>query len=169
MKTFIPIIYTLLLMLSITPSTCSAQSGSKAYDVMLHAMYSNTVPFVLADTLQPNKYILLDTRERREYEVSHIANARWVGYDKFNYRSVTELPKDTAIVVYCSVGYRSEKIGEKLKELGFTNVKNLYGGIFQWVNEAKPVVDMDGAATDEVHAYSKAWGIWLNKGKKVYK
>lgn len=149
--------------------TSYAQSGSKAYNAVLHAMYSNTVPLALADTLKSENFVLLDTRELREYEVSHISNARWVGYDNFNYRSVTELPKDTAIIVYCSVGYRSERIGEKLKELGFTNVHNLYGGIFQWVNEGKPVVDMNNTETNKVHAYNKAWGIWLNKGEKVYK
>lgn len=159
----------LICALVLVPLTSHAQSGNKAYDIMLHGMYSNTVPLILADTLNTSNYILLDTREFREFEVSHIPGARWVGYDTFNYRSVTELPKDTAIIVYCSVGYRSERIGERLKEMGYTNVKNLYGGVFQWVNEDKPIVNMDEQRTEQVHAYSKTWGIWLNKGKKVYK
>ena len=39
------------------------------------------------------------------------------------------------IIVYCSIGVRSEDIGEKLKELGYTKILNLYGGIFDWKNK----------------------------------
>ena len=66
------------------------------------------------------------------------------------------------------MGYRSEKIAEKLTASGFTNVVNLYGGIFEWINQDKPVVDQSGSETELVHAYSKKWGIWLNEGVKVY-
>lgn len=50
---------------------------------------------------------------------------------------------------------------------GFTRVSNLYGGIFEWVNEGHPVV-RNGMPTEEVHAFSKTWGIWLRRGTKVY-
>ena len=52
--------------------------------------------------------------------------------------------------------------------MGFENVRNLYGGIFQWKNQDKPVVDTKGIKTDSVHTYSKAWSKWLKKGIKVY-
>ena len=48
------------------------------------------------------------------------------------------------------------------------NAKNLYGGIFEWKNQDGTVVDDEGSITDSVHAFDRAWGIWLNKGKKVY-
>ena len=47
---------------------------------------------------------------------------------------VEDIARESTIVVYCSVGYRSEKIAEELDKLGFTNVSNLYGGIFEWIN-----------------------------------
>ena len=47
--------------------------------------------------------------------------------------------KSDTIVLYCSIGYRSEKIGEKLVEMGYGHVFNLYGGIFEWVNRDLPV------------------------------
>lgn len=169
MKIVVKYLFSILLVVVLLPKAAEAQSGSLAYDAMLHGMYSNTVPIILADTLEPNNYLVLDAREPREFEVSHLPGAKWVGYDTFNKKSLADLPKDTAIVVYCTVGYRSERIGEKLEKMGFTNVKNLYGGIFQWVNEDKHVVDMNDEKTEKVHAYSKAWGIWLNKGEKVYK
>ncbi|MFQ5334631.1 MAG: rhodanese-like domain-containing protein, partial [Flavobacteriales bacterium] len=71
------------------------------------------------------------------------------------------------VIVYCSVGYRSEKIAEKLAGMGFGQVFNLYGGIFEWVNRGYPVYDEHGQ-TDNVHAYNHNWGLWLHKGNKVY-
>ena len=47
-------------------------------------------------------------------------------------------------------------------------VYNLYGGLFEWVNQGKEVVKPNGETTETVHAYSKSWGIWLKKGEKVY-
>ena len=114
------------------------------------------------------KVILLDTREKKEYEISHIPGAIWVGYDNFKLKRVKEIAKDAKIVTYCSVGYRSERIGEKLQKAGFTNVSNLKGSIFKWVNEGNPLEDKDGQATDKVHGFDKDWGKWVKGDKAVY-
>ena len=137
---------------------------------MLEGMYRHTVPAVSCSELkkEQNKVLLLDTRAKREYEVSHLPEARWVGYEEFDLKNVADLPKNTPIVVYCTVGVRSERVGEKLKAAGYQNVRNLYGSIFEWVNQGNTVVDTQGKPTLKVHAYSRAWGIWLNKGEKVY-
>ncbi|MER3327952.1 MAG: rhodanese-like domain-containing protein, partial [Candidatus Kapaibacterium sp.] len=88
--------------------------------------------------------------------------------DDFELSRVQEISKDSKIVVYCSVGYRSEKIAEKLQGAGYTDVSNLYGGIFEWVNQDRAVVDDQNTPTTKVHAFSRVWGVWLNKGEKVY-
>ena len=113
--------------------------------------------------------IYLDAREKNEFDVSHIDSAIWVGYDSFDIDSLQNLPKDKKIVVYCSVGYRSEKVSEKLIKQGFTDVSNLYGGIFEWKNAGYPVYNSEKKATENVHAYDKNWGQWLRRGKKCYK
>jgi len=38
---------------------------------------------------------------------------------------------------------------------GYTNVSNLYGGIFEWVNQGNNVVDDNNRITPKVHAYGK--------------
>ena len=110
---------------------------------------------------------LVDAREQVEYDISHMDGAMFSGYDDFDSTIVERLAKDKPIVVYCSIGYRSEKIAERLIDSGFTDVYNLYGGIFEWVNQSGPVVDKEGE-TERVHAYSRAWGIWLKEGEKVF-
>lgn len=145
-----------------------AQINSKAYATMLDALYKKTVPLMSVATLkkQPDA-ILLDTRTKEEYDVSHLPGAKWVGYDDFELNRVADVPKDGNIVVYCSVGYRSEKVGEKLMAAGYQQVHNLYGSLFEWVNEGNTVVDGQGEPTKRVHTYSRLWGIWLKRGEKV--
>jgi len=140
------------------------------YTAMLNGLLKESVPFMSVTQLQqqPAPPVLLDTREAPEFTVSHLRGARLVGYEKFSLAAVQDLPKNAPIVVYCSVGVRSEKIGAQLKQAGFTNVHNLYGGLFEWVNEGQPVVTAANQPTDRVHAYSPTWGIWLRRGRKVY-
>ncbi|GAA4407724.1 hypothetical protein GCM10023187_28710 [Nibrella viscosa] len=147
----------------------NAQTTSSAYKAMLETLYKKSVPFITVEELkQRQNVVVLDTRERNEYEVSHLPGARWIGYNDFDLRRLRDIPKSATIVTYCSVGVRSERVGEKLLAAGYTNVQNLYGSLFEWVNQGNPVVDIQERPTQRVHAYSKLWGIWLNKGQKVY-
>lgn len=115
-----------------------------------------------------DRYSIIDAREKKEYNVSKIEGAKYVGFKDFDMSSVEHLDKNSKIIVYCSVGYRSEKIAEKLKESGYQDISNLYGGIFEWKNQGRDVVDAQNQVTEKVHAYDKLWGIWLDKGDKVY-
>ncbi|HHP7241912.1 MAG TPA: rhodanese-like domain-containing protein [Cyclobacteriaceae bacterium] len=152
-------------------NSAKAQGGveGKLFQLMLNTMLSHSVDEISVKQLDSleDDFVLLDAREIEEYKVSKIKNARWVGYDHFDMRNVADLAKNDSIAVYCSVGYRSEKIAEKLEDNGYTNVYNVFGGIFEWVNQNKPVVDSMGKPTNKVHTYSKTWGIWLKNGEKV--
>jgi rhodanese-related sulfurtransferase len=147
------------------------QVKSGAYRVMLNGFLSHSVPEIGVQEAarDSSSVVFLDAREPREFAVSHIAGAIPVGYDHFSLENLpASLPKNTPIIVYCSVGYRSEKVTEKLQKAGFKNVSNLYGGIFEWVNQDFPVVNQSGP-TQNVHAFDRTWGVWLKKGKKIYK
>jgi len=148
----IKITYILLLIAGIS----NAQDN---IDELLKQHNDNGVPYITVEELAmpKNDAILLDSREPKEFKVSHLKGATCVGYDNFKLDSVTkQFPnKDQEIVVYCSLGIRSETIAEKLKEAGYTNVKNLYGGIFEWKNK-------------DLHTFNKDWSKWLEKGTKVY-
>ncbi|WP_460885392.1 rhodanese-like domain-containing protein [Rhabdobacter roseus] len=137
--------------------------------MLLGTLYKNEVPLISCDSAQAlAKAVFLDTRARPEYDVSHIPGARWVGYEEFSLPKVRDISFQTPVVVYCSVGVRSERVGKKMREAGYTQVYNLNGSLFEWVNQDKPIVNAQGQPTQKVHAYSPAWGIWLRKGQKVY-
>ncbi|MCL6259360.1 rhodanese-like domain-containing protein [Aquiflexum sp. TKW24L] len=159
----IPILI-LFLFFSIFP----AFSQSFAYKTMLSGIYDDDFPTVSIDQKKIlDGAILLDTREKVEFEVSHLKGARWVGYDTFSMESVQDIPKDKAIVVYCSVGARSQDVGKKLKAAGYKEVYNLYGGIFHWVNQEYPIYHGQ-SLTNKIHTYNRSWSIWVNKGEKVF-
>lgn len=162
------IISILMIILSVNDSFSQVESNS--FDILLKSMLKNTVTKISVKELMPkiDQVVLLDAREPQEYEVSHLKNAKLVGFNQFNISILQDIPKNSEIVIYCSIGVRSEKIGEKLKAAGFTNVKNLYGSIFEWVNQGNQVFDTQNLPTKKVHAFNKKWGVWLNKGEKVY-
>ena len=107
---------------------------------------------------------LLDVREPAEYQVSHLANAQQVepGSDP----ATLALPRDQPIVTYCSVGYRSAAYAQKLRQAGFTNVRNLEGSIFEWANEDRPLV-ADGHPAEQVHPFNKTWGFLLRSARRA--
>ena len=149
----------------------SVTFGQKKLDKLLNKFNKNKVPYISVDTLATTKAILLDARETKEYNVSHLKDALYVGYDTFNLKeTLTKLPQDknAKIVVYCSLGIRSEIVADKLIKEGYTNVYNLYGGIFEWKNNNFQVIDTLGNETEKVHTFNKDWSKWLKKGKKVY-
>ena len=155
------------------PGPGSGNGPSAAYARLLHGLYRGTVPTVrpaaLAAELRqhPGTVLLLDTRAPNEFNVSHLAGAQLVDFAHYQTLDLAGVPRTRPVVVYCSVGARSEKVGEHLRALGFGSVRNLYGGLFEWINEGYPTVNAQGP-TQQVHPYSALWGIWLKKGEKSY-
>ena len=157
--------------------TCGAQKSNAPglcqnpeFDQKVNTLISYSVPTMGVNELAKEKeeVVLFDTRELPEYEVSHIEGAKYLGYKDFDESRLAGIPKDAKIVLYCSVGYRSEKIGNKLQKLGYNNTYNLYGSIFEWVNQGYPVVDKNGDPSKQVHTYNKQWSKWVD-GQKIEK
>ena len=77
------------------------------------------------------KPIILDVREPHEYEICHLPDSILIPLGQLPAR-LHELNQDAEIVVHCKMGGRSAKAVEHMKQAGFTNVKNLTGGIDRW-------------------------------------
>ena len=101
--------------------------------------------------------VLLDVRTPEEWNVSHLPGARRVDPSASAENVAAGLSKETPIVTYCAVGYRSGEMATRLRAAGFTNVRNLEGSIFQWANEHRPLVRQNERVTT-VHPYNSLWG-----------
>ena len=139
---------------------------SKEYKKMLSEYYNDFPTVTIEEAskiLKTNEAIFLDIREEKEFNVSHIKYARRMNPDGSGMKSLKGIDKSTKIIVYCSIGARSQSYGELLKKKGYTNVHNMYGGIFHWANSNLTMVDIYNQSTKNVHGYNTDWGKWLNK------
>ena len=161
-------ILTQILIFLLTTISFSQESISD----LLNSHNSKSIPYISVQELAMPKTqaFILDAREFKEYQTSHIKDAIFVGYEEFHIETVLDQiqNKSEQIVVYCSIGIRSESIGEKIKKAGYTNVFNLYGGIFEWRNHDFPLYTPEKIETNNVHTFSKKWSHWLKKGNKIY-
>lgn len=134
------------------------------FEKEIDSYLSYSVPTITVNELKAIKdgVNLLDARELAEYQVSHIPNADFVGYYNVDEKLLQQLDKSKPVVVYCSIGYRSEKVAERLQKEGFAKVYNLYGSIFEWVNQGNEVCDMQDVVTNKVHTYNKKWSRWVD-------
>lgn len=148
----------------------SAQVENKMYKRFLKGIYHKKTPTISCDSLNIafDKYVLLDTRSEAEYNVSHLKDAEFLDYDTYKNVDITQYDKETPIIFYCSVGWRSQEVTEYFIENNFNKVYNLYGGIFEWSNKDLPLNSIKGEDTDSVHVFSKKWGFWLKNGIKVH-
>jgi rhodanese-related sulfurtransferase len=114
------------------------------------------VAWISAEELEQRpELLLLDARSEAEFAVSRIRGAR-----RLDARLQASLPKQAPIVVYCSLGYRSAEAADRLRAAGFSQVRNLEGGIFGWSNAGRPLLN-DSGAVQVVHPYAAPWGLLL--------
>lgn len=90
--------------------------------------------------LVDNPPYLVDIRQPEEYEAGHIQDAINIPLRELG-QNLNKLPDlDANIVVYCKAGHRGALALTGLQLLGYTNTRNLYGGILAWEAEEFPTV-----------------------------
>ena len=75
--------------------------------------------------------VLLDVREKDEYEEEHIPDSVNIPLSNLDKISDMHYAKDTPLFVYCHSGRRSGLAVMRLRELGYINAKNI-GGIIHY-------------------------------------
>jgi rhodanese-related sulfurtransferase len=142
------------------------------FDKLADEVSNGNVPDIGAEMvkLEKESFVILDCRGINEFEISHIKDARRVGFDDFDLSQLEDIPKSVKIVAYCTVGKRSEKIGQKLLDAGYTNVYNLHGSILNWMNKGNSVVDSQGRETNKLHGFKQELGFEKHSkiGEVVY-
>ncbi|MDJ0724526.1 MAG: rhodanese-like domain-containing protein [Prochloraceae cyanobacterium] len=106
-----------------------------------------------SDREQP---LLLDARTLQEYSVSHLPNAKLMPQNMRDLINWQEVDFSTNIVVYCSIGYRSSLISRQLNALGYQNIFNFNGSIFEWFDRGLSVY-RGNKLVNIVHPYNRFW------------
>lgn len=121
-----------LLLLSFSAVLFSCQGQAQNTDISIEEFQSR----IGKENVQ-----ILDVRTLEEYNSGHIAGAflaDWTKPSVFAER-IKSLDKNKPVYTYCLSGGRSRAAAAQLKELGFTKVYNLSGGIVAWSRAAMPL------------------------------
>lgn len=98
-------------------------------------------PQQLVDMVNREKAVVVDVRERKEYQAGHIVDAVNIPSTNLEGR-IDELKKyrERPVVVVCKMGQNAGTAGTLLRKHGFENVSKLSGGMAEWRNQNLPVV-----------------------------
>lgn len=159
-----------LLLLALLPASARAQPGMWALETAIALRYP--LPQLSGDSLAArmargdSSLLVFDTRPSEEYDVSHLRSAQRVDPDMGTEAFIAAYGERLVgrdLVFYCSVGYRSSMLIERVRSAaegaGARSVANLRGGIFRWYNEDRPL--FGSAQVDTVHPYDAYWGRFL--------
>ncbi|HEX5741191.1 MAG TPA: rhodanese-like domain-containing protein [Pilimelia sp.] len=103
---------------------------------------ADVIPGVTAAAVSDDDY-LLDVREPDEWAAGHAPGAHHLPMMEVPAR-LAEVPRDRPVVVVCRSGNRSGQVIAYLQGHGFTNLRNLDGGMHAWAQERRPMVSDDG-------------------------
>ncbi len=78
--------------------------------------------------------VILDVREKWEYEICHLDNSIHIPMGQLLNR-IEELDKTLKHVVVCHHGIRSRMVAKHLVSIGFEKVINLSSGVEGWASE----------------------------------
>ena len=79
-------------------------------------------------------FVLIDVREPHEWDICNIPGAKLIPLGDVENR-LDEIDSDADIVLHCKMGGRSAKAQDILYANGYTNVRNMVGGITRWADD----------------------------------
>jgi molybdopterin/thiamine biosynthesis adenylyltransferase/rhodanese-related sulfurtransferase len=100
--------------------------------------------------------VLIDIRERDEYEQGFIPKAEWIPRGFLEMRVEDLVPeRDREIILYCAGGNRSALAARSLGELGYSRVTSMAGGFRAWKNAGHKFERPRSLTPDQVKRYSR--------------
>ena len=92
-----------------------------------------------------DSFHLIDVREDNEFAKDHAKGATHLGRGILERDIETVIPnKQAEIVLYCGGGYRSALAAESLRQMGYTSVQSMDGGMRAWREAGYPIEEGQG-------------------------
>jgi rhodanese-related sulfurtransferase len=82
--------------------------------------------------------VMVDVREPGEWQAGHVADARHIPLGELAAR-LDELPRDQELLLFCRSGVRSDRATQFLRSQGYTQARNVTGGIIAWAQHGLPL------------------------------
>ena len=127
---------------------------SEQFQALMDEAITN-IPQIAPEDLDitDKKLLLLDVREPEEFSSGYInsLNHLTIPRGKLEFAAIKKIAidygHDTNIVTYCYKGPRGALAACQLKKMGFTNVKNLNGGLLNWLEKGNTIKSYLGELT----------------------
>ena len=119
-----------LLSLSVLLFSCAQSSGNQ---ISVEEVIGAKIP----------EATLVDCRTQSEIEIEgYIKGAKFIDYRSEQSEAlIVALSEEIEgpVIVYCASGGRSQKVADRLTELGVEEVYNMDGGFNEWKNQKGPI------------------------------
>jgi rhodanese-related sulfurtransferase len=87
--------------------------------------------------------VVIDVRTPAEFARGHLEGARNLDVGAADFlRRIADLDRTSTYAIYCCAGSRSAEVVTTMREMGFTEVVDLDGGITRWIREGREVVTL---------------------------
>jgi rhodanese-related sulfurtransferase len=109
----------------------------------VHDISSADAQTLIESHQEDANFVIIDVRTSAEFASGHIAGAVNVCVLMCNTPfedAIAGFDKSATYLVYCGTNHRSPGAAGAMVGQGFQNVYNMLGGLIQWQNEGRPVV-----------------------------
>ena len=111
---------------------------------------------------QGREIVLVDVRSPEEVAVSMIPGA----ITQQEFETNIENYKNSKIIAYCTIGYRSGKYAESWQERG-VEILNLEGSLLAWSHIRGKLVNSKGR-TNQVHVFNRRWRLVADNYQPIW-
>ena len=88
---------------------------------------------IIAENKTNQKFAIIDVRTPQEFESFHLKDAKNIDFLAEDFeREISLLDKSFTYLIYCRSGGRSGAATKKMRELGFTRIYDVDGGVIEW-------------------------------------
>ena len=96
-----------------------------------------------AAKMQNKEAVIIDVREKDEYDADHIPNAIHLSRGTIELDIEEKVPDPNAVIIcHCGGGGRSALAAESLQKMGYKNVRSMAGGLKAWKGAGLPTTPL---------------------------
>lgn len=130
----IGVLFALAVSVSVLGVACSSGTATQTIELVTPAKAAEVI------SEAPAGLVVLDIRTAEEFNEARLADAIMVDFYAADFADqLDQLDKNVPYVMYCRTGNRSSEAIKTMKDLGFTEVYEIDGGIVNWYEQGYPI------------------------------
>ncbi len=141
-KRFIVSAFSVLLIIATILTVGCAAAEIEAPTRMIEDVTAQEAFTLIQENQNNPDFVIIDVRTPEEFAEGHVVNAINIDFRSESFRDeIDNLDKNKTYLIYCRSGQRSTDALSIMKELDFTKIYHMSGGILEWTAEGLPTVE----------------------------